>query len=149
MGKSSDRALVGNWFAMSLWYENKHIDRLPGHWTSKVRSTSASRYCSLAYRFFRGEASWAPNSPARDLFRAEYFRRNSARDPRRQSTTDAQSARAGEIRHSGRERFARSRRPRKMERNQTLQHFFLAHCCLTSGSDDVANRQRSALVSRV
>jgi len=28
---------------MSLWYENKDIDCLPGHWISDVRPTSASR----------------------------------------------------------------------------------------------------------
>src|SRR6266567_6577292 len=51
---------------------------------------------------------------------------DSACDPWWQSTTDAQSVRAGEIRNGGRERLARSRGPRKRERNQPLQYFFLA-----------------------
>ena len=65
-------------------------------------------------------------TPARDPLPEGRFRRDSARDPRRPFAPDAQSVRAGEIRHSGRERLAGSRRPRKRERNQLLQHFFLA-----------------------
>jgi hypothetical protein len=118
--------------------------RLPGHWISDVRPTSASRrqsrHCSLAYNFFRIRASCAPNSSAPDPSAAEYFRRDSACNPRRQSTTDAQSARAGKIRDGGRKCLARSRRPREMERNQSLHHFFLAHCCLTNGVGPAADR---------
>jgi NAD(P)-dependent dehydrogenase (short-subunit alcohol dehydrogenase family) len=36
---------------------------------------------SLAYRFFRVQASCPPNSPARACFHTAYFRRNSACDP--------------------------------------------------------------------
>src|SRR5438552_17253277 len=137
MGKSSDRDVAGDWNGMSLCYENKDVDRLPGHCSSDVRSSSASRRHSLAYRFFRVQASCPPNPSDRAPFRAEYFRRDSARDPRRQSTTAAKSARAGKIRTGGRKCLARSRGPRKRERNQLLQYFFLATVPLSPTSGHV------------
>jgi len=143
-GKSPDRDVARDRNAMSLWYENNDIDCLRGYWISDVRPISPSRrqsrHSSLAYDFFRIQASCAPNSSAPDPSRAEYFRRDSACNPRRQSTTDAQSARAGKIRDGRRKCLARSRRPREMERNQSLHHFFLAHCCLTNGVGPAADR---------